>query len=101
MEPVLPTEALGRQMDLLCTDIGRKENFSSRNWGKPSCSLVGFTPERGFGLEGAAFLQELLSSCRKGLKRGVVPAAKGSWMARGAAIEEPGAEHHPSSVHLG
>lgn len=67
MEPILPTKTSGRQMDLLCTNIGRKENFSSRDWEKPSCLRVGFTPGRGFGLEGANFLQELLSVHGKGL----------------------------------
>lgn len=67
-------------MDLLCTNIGRMENFSSRDWGKPRCLRVGFTPDRGFGLEGAAFLQALLSRPGKGVHHAMVLAAEGSWM---------------------
>lgn len=85
-------------MDLGCTDFGGKENFSSRDWGKPNSSWVGFTLGRGFRLEGATFLQELLSGRGKGLKGGVVAAAKGSWISRGAAVEERGGGCHPCAL---
>lgn len=82
-------------------DVGGKENFSSRDWGKNSSSRVGFTLGRGIGLESVTLLQELPPSCGKGLKPGVVPAAKGSWMTRGAAMEELVAGCHPGPVRLG